>query len=549
MRNIFKIILRDFKAITTNVVALVIVMGLCVVPCLYAWFNINSNWDPYGEEATSNLVIAVYSADEGITIANKTLNIGDSVVDALKGNSTIGWVFPEDERTAINGVYSGDYYAALVVPADFTKQIAGIVKGELSGGTITYYANEKKNSIGTKITGKAKTTVQNQVNSTVFSTITEIAASVGQSLDKSSKGNVFSSMHDSLSDTKEDLNNYIETIDVLNNTVDTALLTMSGVTELNEKIVKDLTNDIHMVSSASMAMSTAGIETANLRLEDYITLLQEGQSDMNKIADILKDMYEDVEKLESDLVGVEDSEALETILDVLQNDPEKLGTFFATPVDMQTEAIFPIETYGSQMASFYTVLAIWFGSLILVAIIHTKVHPFEGYRDGKHYQEFFGRYAVFFFIGQIQALLCCLGDLFFMEIQCVHKLQFWAMCALASFAFTLFIYSLTFAFGNVGEALAVVVMVIQVAGAGGTFPKECLPEVFQMVYKFLPWTYVMDGLKECIGGMYVGTYLNSVRFLLVFMLVSLFIGLVLSIPFKFMNHLMEESKEKTGFMV
>lgn len=549
MRNIVKIMLRDFKAISTNVVALVIVMGLCVVPCLYAWFNINSNWDPYGEESTSNLVIAVYSADKGLTIADKTLNIGDSVVDALRGNSTIGWVFPEDERTAINGVYSGDYYAALVVPVDFTEQIAGVVKGNLAGGQITYYANEKKNSIGTKITGKAKTTVQNQVNSTVFSTITKLAASIGKSLDSDNTTGVFKQMHNSIATAKEDIQGYIDSIDVLNSTVDTALLTMNGITELNEKILADLSKDLNMISTASMAMSTSGIETANLRLEDYITLLKAGQTDLEKIQQILKDMYDDVEKLEDSLVGVEDSEALATVIDVLQNDPEKLGTFFATPVDMQTEAIYPIETYGSQMAAFYTVLAIWFGSLILVAIIHTKVHPFEGYRNGKHYQEYFGRYAIFFLIGQVQALLCCLGDLFFMEIQCKQKLLFWAMCALASFGFTLFIYSLTFAFGNVGEALAVVVMVIQVAGAGGTFPKECLPDVFQMVYRFLPWTYVMDALKECIGGMYLDTYLKSVRFLLIFMAVSLFIGLVLSIPFRFMNHLMERSKEKTGFMV
>lgn len=176
MGNIIKIMLRDLKSISTNVVALVIIMGLCVIPSLYAWFNIHSNWDPYSEDATSNLKIAVFSKDEGVEIRNLSLAVGDSVVSALHDNHTIGWVFPEDERTAVNGVYSGEYYAALIIPQDFTKSIAQITEGNLTGGKILYYENDKKNAIATKITGKAKTAVETQVNTTVFATITELAA-------------------------------------------------------------------------------------------------------------------------------------------------------------------------------------------------------------------------------------------------------------------------------------------------------------------------------------------------------------------------------------
>ena len=187
MSNIIKVMLRDLKSISTNVVALVIIMGLCVIPSLYAWFNINSNWDPYSEDATSNLKIAVYSKDQGIRLQDITLTVGESVVDALHDNTTIGWVFTEDERTAINGVYSGEYYAALVIPDDFTKSIAGILDGELDGGKMLYYENDKKNAIASKITGKARTAVQTQVNSTVFSTVTQAAAKLGDLLSNTDK--------------------------------------------------------------------------------------------------------------------------------------------------------------------------------------------------------------------------------------------------------------------------------------------------------------------------------------------------------------------------
>ena len=144
-------------------------------------------------------------------------------------------------------------------------------------------------------------------------------------------------------------------------------------------------------------------------------------------------------------------------------------------------------------------LSIWVGALILVAIIHVKVHPFGGYNITS-VQAFFGRYLTFFLIGQAQALLITLGDLFFIGIQCVHPFKFWLAASFTSFVFTMITYSLTVAFENVGEAVAVGIMVIQVAGAGGTFPIHCLPTVYQAIYKYLPFTYAMDALRECVGG-------------------------------------------------
>jgi putative membrane protein len=61
MLNIFRIFISDFKRLKTNVVAVVMVIGLSILPCLYAWFNILSNWSPYGPDATSNIKVAVAS--------------------------------------------------------------------------------------------------------------------------------------------------------------------------------------------------------------------------------------------------------------------------------------------------------------------------------------------------------------------------------------------------------------------------------------------------------------------------------------------------------
>lgn len=549
MTNMIKIMLRDLKSISTNVVAMVIIMGLCVIPSLYAWFNIHSNWDPYSEDATSNLKIAVFSKDQGVQIKNFSLAVGDSVVSALHDNHTIGWVFPEDERTAVNGVYSGEYYAALVIPEDFTESIAGIIDGNLDGGRILYYENDKKNAIATKITGKAKTAVETQVNTTVFATITEMAAKLGSVLENTDSNAAVRQMAIRMENLKTDIKSLQHMLGSVKNMTDAAMQTMKGITALNDKIILDLRSDLSLIATASAAFSTSGIETANVRLQDYILLMEDGKGDLNQMRRLLKKLYTHVDTLETELLGMKNSELLQQIVEVLENEPEKIGTFFSTPVNLQKERVFPIKNYGSQMAPFYTVLSIWVGALILVAIIHTKVHPVEGIENVKHYQEYFGRYAVFFLVGQIQTLICVLGDVFFLDIQCKHLFLFWCAAALASFVFTLLIYSLTYAFGNVGEALAVVIMVIQVAGAGGTFPKEVLPDIYQQIYAFLPFPYAMDALKEAVGGIYENAHLESLGRLAIFLLISLFIGLVLSIPFRKLNEMIEESKERSKLMI
>lgn len=162
MKNIFRIFYRDFKRVSTNVVAVVIVIGLSIIPSLYAWFNILSNWDPYGPESTSNLKIAVYSADEGIDMGGLPLNIGDSVIDALKANQTMGWQFTDTMDEATDGVYSSEYYAALIIPEDFSEKMISFLNGEVQNPQIIYYENEKKNAIAPKITSKAKRQCRNR---------------------------------------------------------------------------------------------------------------------------------------------------------------------------------------------------------------------------------------------------------------------------------------------------------------------------------------------------------------------------------------------------
>lgn len=704
MITIFRVFLSDVKRLRSNVVAIVIIMGLSIIPALYAWFNIMSNWDPYGTSATSQMKVAVCSQDSGVEIGSLSLNVGDEVITGLKENTTIGWVFTASKDEALEGVNSGDYYAALIVPESFTTDFISFLGGDPKNPTIVYYENSKKNAIATKITGKAKTAVQEQVNQKVISTLTEVLTESGKILAENDENGVdiVASTADQLDELDSSLQTYVnilntfslvtasasdlaesaqsllintqgifdnsqdsvsnmqssvlsgaqtadtvssligisldsveqdltllsdqmdtltvgDSFDSIRNQVDTAK-TMSKSTisvlkdifgetdqyvsavdksfkQLNTDLkafkkdanvtaqslkhlkrtikadIKDCKNSIRKirntyqyqvqpdVSRSVLRMEQALIQTGKMlnniessfgtidrALESYQTTLDSGTDDITATKDYIVSLQSDIRKLSKSLRALSGDEQYNEMMDLLKNDPTLMASFMASPVSMETKAVYPIETYGSAMAPFYTVLAIWVGALILVALIHVKVAPVENLKV-RLWQAFFGRYITFFLIGQAQTAITVLGDLFYVDIQCPHPFLFWLASAASSFVFTLLIYSLTVAMGNVGEAVAVIVMVIQVAGAGGTFPIEVLPEVYQMIYKFLPFTYCMNALRECVGGLYKNDYWMDLRALGIYILISLFIGLVVAVPLRRLNKVIERSKEKSKVML
>lgn len=704
MITIFRVFLSDVKRLRSNVVAIVIIMGLSIIPALYAWFNIMSNWDPYGTSATSQMKVAVCSQDSGVEIGSLSLNVGDKVITGLKENTTIGWVFTASKDEALEGVNSGDYYAALIVPESFTTDFISFLGGDPKNPTIAYYENSKKNAIATKITGKAKTAVQEQVNQKVISTLTEVLTESGKILAENDENGVdivvstadqldeldsslqtyvnilntfslvtasasdlaesaqsllintqgiFDSGQDSVSNMQSSVLSSAQTADTVSsligisldsveqdltllsdqmdtltvgdsfdsirNQVDTAK-TMSKSTisvlkdifgetdqyvsavdksfkQLNTDLtafkkdanvtaqslkhlkrtikadIKDCKNSIRKirntyqyqvqpdVSRSVLRMEQALIQTGKMlnniessfgtidrALESYQTTLDSGTDDITATKDYIVSLQSDIRKLSKSLRALSGDEQYNEMMDLLKNDPTLMASFMASPVSMETKAVYPIETYGSAMAPFYTVLAIWVGALILVALIHVKVAPVENLKV-RPWQAYFGRYITFFLIGQAQTAITVLGDLFYVDIQCPHPFLFWLASAASSFVFTLLIYSLTVAMGNVGEAVAVIVMVIQVAGAGGTFPIEVLPEVYQMIYKFLPFTYCMNALRECVGGVYKNDYWMDLRALGIYILISLFIGLVVAVPLRRLNKVIERSKEKSKVML
>ena len=883
MKNIWGIFCRDIEKLTESVVPVIVIIGLCLVPCLYAWFNIMSNADPYGPASTSNIKVVVATEDKGSELMGLELNIGEMVIDGIKGNDQMGWCFVDTREEAMDGLYAGDYYAALIVPKDFTKNFLSILDGDLVHPEVEYYENEKKNASAPKITNKAKTAVQEQINSTIVSkvadslkTISSIFNALGLDSDDIADGltekmdsacekldtmrklmrsvkvlaadtqnllevgaitlddagqvmidggavshqagitagtiydssvtseqnilnalndidqnladtiNLFgawagdpqfadnvagyldsasdalyyaeslgadlscvdfgtvqdniSSMRSLLNNTTDDafsqeylnysgptvtaLNNYSADANAAANAIANALTyannvyndlasgidpsadfnalysklsTASGYTDMSYELslynaavdaydfgdsgpamsyINDLSlmldskysliseaagyidsayNDVAaaqqlvydyqdkrafyqqtldmidanidaLVSLKAVAPATsqaqidniiASLETlrknvadsgdpanadsfisqaneirqqlreaalslnsnVNGMIQDAAQQTQETMSSMEELmiagadgavslADTMQrfagamassqltideaielsdQVYDYVKSVADDVRRMVNSEAFHQMMDVLENNPDGLADYLVSPVDMRTVIVYEIADYGSAMSPYYIMLALFVGSLLSVAMIKPLV-PYPEFANVPQIQKYFGRLLLFLFIGMFQALVTSLGCLFYVKIQCLNPFLFVLGCMIISLNFMMMNYSFSYALDNVGLAASVIIMVIQVAGSGGSYPIHVLPQIFQDLYAFMPFHYGMDLVRECVGGFYQGTYLKCVLILLLMCVIFFIIGITLYYPAKKLNEIIAKSKEASGVM-
>ena len=277
--------------------------------------------------------------------------------------------------------------------------------------------------------------------------------------------------------------------------------------------------------------------------------LASGKDSLDEAATELDQTAGRIGELQGKLRGALDSDDVQLVRDVLSGGASDLANFISTPLTIDRNAIFPVENNGSAMAPFYTTLSIWIGGVILCALVAATPSERALAETGcGHGQSYVGRIFLFLVVGAMQTLLICGGDLFFLGVQCANPGLFVLACLLSSFVYINIIFSLTASFGDVGKAIAVVLMVLQVAGSGGTFPQQMLPPVFQAIYPWLPFVHSANALRAAMFGVYQADYWIELAKLLAFAVPALLLGLVLRRPVIRLNHWFEHKLEETKLM-
>ena len=687
MRNIWTVFKTDIRTLSKCFFACVVVVAIALLPSLYAWLNIYSNWDPYGN--TGGISIAVASLDEGYTNEDGTYeNKGDDVVADLREATSINWVIVDTEEAAKGGVESGDYYAAVVIDKQFSRNMYRMLTDWTGKPAITYYENAKKNAVATKITDTAVETLKRSISENYLEVVIDgimeqsnllaadltaddpeaavkgvlyqaqdllhacgrmmdvFEAAGGSGVSESSAAaleaavaNINKNLPDGsqLQQTAAEIQMQLNTalarveraLDRLNSAIENAPELPSAQQQLRDaaaqlekaadtletwaagleasgteagktqaeaarqtaaecrKTAKQLRALAESPDSADLLADCDALVKSLRTMADRIPVTSKAlQKELDTVAGQVADTMEgmaalagdakamktalaetadavgdtmallrpateklltSLESTIDDLEGLTTDEYMDTLVDILGGDPAVYGQYFPEMVQTSVNAVYPIANYGSAMTPFYTVLAIWVGGVILSSLI--KIHArTEGLIDPKPAELYFGRYLFFFVLSQIQAAVIVTGDLYILKVQCLHPGMLYLTGALTAFTFSLLIYSLAISFGDVGKAIVVVIMVMQIAGSSGTFPIELLPEIYQKFYRFFPFPYAIDAMRECICGMYGNYYWQQIGFLMLFAVAALLIGLLVRKPFMGLNRFMEEKLEETELL-
>ena len=688
MRNIWTVFKTDLRTLSKCFFACVVVVAIALLPSLYAWLNIYSNWDPYGN--TGGISIAVASLDRGYTDNGEYVNKGRDVLEDLKTATSINWVIVDTEQEATDGVYAGDYYAAVVIDEDFSRKMYRMFTDWTGQPAITYYENAKKNAVATKITDTAVETLKRSISENylevVISGIMEqsnlLAADLTETDPETAVKGLLYQAQDVLSGcrammdafraagstgvSETDAQALSDAIASINSSLPDGDAIADSAARLQHALYTALANVERALDRFESALDTAQPAAAQQQLRDAAAAMGKlstqlsglaGQLDginvtgnpvltaqaiqlrelaghctqlqnaLNQLADggaagglladcgalveairnaaaripvtdrdlrrqldtvvsEVSDAMDGVKSLSADakamraalsdttaalsvtmeqlrpaaermvnalsdtidkLEGMTAGEYMDMLLEILGGDPAAYSRYFPEMVQTTVNKVYPIENYGSAMAPFYTTLAIWVGGVILSSLV--KIHArTEGLIDPRPAELYFGRYLFFFLLSQIQAAVIVTGDLYLLKIQCLHPGLLYLTASLTAFTFSLLIYSLAIAFGDVGKAVVVVIMVMQIAGSSGTFPIELLPEIYQKIYRFFPFPYAIDAMRECICGLYGDYYMTQLAFLLLFAAAALLIGLLVRRPFMGLNHFMEEKLEETELL-
>ncbi|MEC3247408.1 YhgE/Pip domain-containing protein [Bacillus cereus] len=285
-----------------------------------------------------------------------------------------------------------------------------------------------------------------------------------------------------------------------------------------------------------MSKNTSQIlKEADKKLPDVKKLLEDSSKGLvdgkKKLADIKAEMpatEKKIKELADKIRDFESEEDLKDIIGLLKNDVEKQSDYFANPVNLKENKLFAMPNYGSAMSPFYTVLALWVGALLMVSLLTVEVHE-EG-ANYKSHEIYFGRLLTFLTIGLSQAFIVSMGDIFLLGTYVVDKFWFVLFSLFIGGVFVCIVYSLVSIFGNVGKSMAIILLVLQVAGSGGTFPIQMTPAFFQAIYPFLPFTYAISAIRETVGGMLWDIVTRDLLVLSAFVVVMIVAALLLKTP-------------------
>ena len=588
---IAEIMKNNFKGAFSNPIVVIVLIGVIILPSLYALLNIQACWDPYGN--TGDVPFAIANLDEGASFNDKDINVGKELVKDLKNNDKFKWTFVSEDDLR-KGVYNGTYYAGIVIPKNLSENIVSITGDNPQQAKLEYIVNMKTNPVATKLTDSGANAVYTSLNAKIveiidiaaYQKLGELQAGLAEGAQKLANGGKqlqaanakvqaganqvksgesqvkdgasqvksgASSLNDGASQLKQGSDQLSDGAsqvekgsEELSAAVDPSLIPDGPIKDYAEGNVK-LADGSSQVAAGGKQLANGANQLANggsqladgaNQVADGSSKLAEGSVSLASGASLLSNGATNALFAASSSLG----STADTLGGITGIDEDTLGDYFLSPVELERNELFPVNSYGSDVSPFYLVLSMWVGAVITCVMMKpgtsqgTKYSPFEMY---------FGKLLIYIIMSILQACIT-IGGCYLLGIQIVNPILFIASCILVSMIFMILIYSIISAIGTVGKAIGVILLVLQISATGGVYPIQIMHPFFRALYPYMRMTYGITLIREAQLGVVWSNYIPSLIILLAIGCLTITAAVIIKEKLDKPSHYFEEKLEESG---
>ena len=553
-----QMILAELRRLASSRMSIIALIALLAVPILYGGLYLWANQDPYGR--LSQVPVALVVEDDGADINGAARNLGDEVATELLGSATFDWRRVSAEEASV-GLDAGTFDFSIEIPADFSASIATISSADPRQATLELRTNDANNylatTIGTQAVERIRTTVAQKVVTEAGLTLldalakirvqltdaasgaaqlvdglgtagsgagaltdgaTRLAAGTAQLRDGSAQlssgaaqvaagtqqlatvadrvGAAADDAIAALPGVRSDIASLLAARGLSQAQIDEVLAALdplgSRLTAVDQRVqtavgqIDRLNGGAQQVAagSAQLAGGAASAADGAAQLQDGASRLGSGIDQLATGAAQLRD------GLQSGVDQLPNTDAA-----TRQRQAETIGS----PVDIDTSTVAHAQNYGAGLAPFFAALAAWIGIYALFLIVKpisrravTALHsPIRVTLAGWGTPALLGSVQM---LGLFAVLSLTLG------FQFANPLATFGILVFASATYAAIILALNVWFGAVGQFLGLVLMVLQLVTAGGTFPWQTLPAPLAALHHVLPMSYVVDAMRQVMYG-------------------------------------------------
>ncbi len=603
--NIVEIMKNDLKSAFSNPIVTLVLIGIIILPSLYALLNIQACWDPYGN--TGNVEFAIANLDNGSSFEGANINVGNELVKDLKNNDKFKWTFVTEDELR-DGVHSGKYYAGIVIPKNLTENVVSIAGDNPKQAELEYVVNVKSNPVATKLTDTGANTVYTTLNAKIIQIInlaaygklgelqeglaagasqlasgggqlqagaaqvssgaSQVSSGVGQVQDgasqvkdgasqvqqgKSAVQQGASQVQQGSSAVQQGASQVQQGSEELDSAVDSSLIPDGPVKEYIDSS-SELAKGSGKVAdgSSQVAQGASDLADGSVKLADGSSQVAGGAS---SLADGSVQLAEGSLSLAAgaELLGNSAAQALFTAAGSLGATANQLsaitginetilGDYFFSPVKLERNEVFSVPDYGSNVAPFYIVLSMWVGALITCVMMEPKSSIGTKYSPFEMYS---GKLLIYIVMSILQACVTIIGA-HLLGVHIDNYPLFIFSSILVSVVFMILVYSVISAIGTVGKGAIVVLLVLQISGTGGIYPIEIMHKFFQTLYPYMPMTYAIKLIREAQLGVVWSNYWPALAILLAIGIITVIVAVAIKEKADKRSKFFEEKLEESG---